>query len=201
MILDYTYDSRKKNFSISYVKEDGMKSLLNFNVSRFKAFYKTPSGKFKNWDGSNCDVRWTERPSKFEYKTFMKELDTKYKSLLEGKYNPKMYTFDIETMVVDDEFPEPSEAKFPITTISIANPNCDVIILGTRLLDEAGQQYLQDKFAEYVKNTAFFHTLGLKIPTIKYVYFETEEAMLKYFLKNIVSKVPILAGWNSLLFD
>jgi DNA polymerase elongation subunit (family B) len=25
--------------------------------------------------------------------------------------------------------------------------------------------------------------------------------MLKYFLKNIVAKVPVLAGWNSLLFD
>lgn len=201
MILDYTYDSRKKNFSISYIKEDGMKSLLNFNVSRFKSFYKTPTGRYKNWDGSNCDERWTERPSKFEYKTFMKELDKKYKSLLEGKYNPKLYTFDIETMVVDDEFPEPSEAKFPITTISIANPNCDVIILGTRLLDEVGQKYLSDEFSKYVKDTAFFHTLGLKIPTIKYVYFESEEAMLKYFLKNIVSKVPVLAGWNSLLFD
>ena len=201
MILDYTYDSRKKNFSISYIKEDGMKSLLNFNVSRFKSFYKTPTGRYKNWDGSNCDERWTERPSKFEYKTFMKELDKKYKSLLEGKYNPKLYTFDIETMVVDDEFPEPSEAKFPITTISIANPNCDVIILGTRLLDEVGQKYLSDEFSKYVKDTAFFHTLGLKLPTIKYVYFESEEAMLKYFLKNIVSKVPVLAGWNSLLFD
>lgn len=201
MILDYAYDSRKKNFSISYIKEDGMKSLLNFNVSRFKSFYKTPTGRYKNWDGSNCDERWTERPSKFEYKTFMKELDKKYKSLLEGKYNPKLYTFDIETMVVDDEFPEPSEAKFPITTISIANPNCDVIILGTRLLDEVGQKYLSDEFSKYVKDTAFFHTLGLKLPTIKYVYFESEEAMLKYFLKNIVSKVPVLAGWNSLLFD
>lgn len=201
MILDYAYDSRKKNFSISYIKEDGMKSLLNFNVSRFKSFYKTPTGRYKNWDGSNCDERWTDRPSKFEYKTFMKELDSKYKSLLAGKYNPKLYTFDIETMVVDDEFPEPSEAKFPITTISIANPNCDVIILGTRLLDEAGQEYLQNEFSKYVKDTEFFHTLGLKLPTIKYVYFESEEAMLRYFLKNIVSKVPVLAGWNSLLFD
>ena len=201
MILDYVYDSRKKNFSISYIKEDGMKALLNFNVSRFKSFYKTPTGRYKNWDGSSCDERWTERPSKFEYKTFMKELDKKYKSLLEGKYNPKLYTFDIETMVVDDEFPEPSEAKFPITTISIANPNCDVIILGTRLLDEVGQKYLSNEFSKYVKDTEFFHTLGLKLPTIKYVYFESEEAMLKYFLKNIVSKVPVLAGWNSLLFD
>lgn len=201
MILDYAYNSNKKNFSISYIKEDGMKSLLNFNVSRFKSFYKTPTGQFKNWDGSNCDVRWTDRPSKFEYKTFMKELDEKYKNLLEGKYNPKLYTFDIETMVVDDEFPEPSEAKFPITTISIANPNCDVIILGTRSLDEAGQKYLSNEFSKYVKDTTFFHTLGLKLPTIKYVYFESEEAMLKYFLKNIVAKVPVLAGWNSLLFD
>lgn len=201
MILDYAYDSRKKNFSISYIKEDGMKSLLNFNVSRFKAFYKTPTGRYKNWDGSNCDERWTDRPSKFEYKTFMKELDPKYKSLLAGKYNPKLYTFDIETMVVDDEFPEPSEAKFPITTISIANPNCDVIILGTRVLDEVGQEYLQNEFSKYVKDTEFFHTLGLKLPAIKYVYFESEEAMLRYFLKNIVSKVPVLGGWNSLLFD
>jgi len=201
MILDYAYDSRKKNFSISYIKENGMKSLLNFNVSRFKAFYKTPTGRYKNWDGSNCDERWTDRPSKFEYKTFMKELNKNYKSLLEGKYNPKLYTFDIETMVVDDEFPEPSEAKFPITTISIANPNCDVIILGTRVLDEAGQEYLQNEFSKYVKDTKFFHTLGLKPPTIKYVHFVNEEAMLRYFLKNIVSKVPILGGWNSLLFD
>ena len=201
MILDYAYDQRKKNFSISYIKEDGMKSLLNFNVSRFKAYYKTPSGSFENWDGSKCDVRWTDKPSKFEYKTFMKELDQKYKTLLDGKYNPKLYTFDIETMVVDDEFPEPSEAKFPITTISIANPNCDVIILGTRPLDEVGQKYLSNEFSKYVDNTEFFKTLGLKQPTIKYVYFETEEAMLKYFLKNIVAKVPVLAGWNSLLFD
>lgn len=201
MILDYAYDSRKKNFSISYIREDGMKSLLNFNVSRFKAFYKTPTGRYKNWDGSNCDERWTDRPSKFEYKTFMKELDSKYKSLLAGKYNPKLYTFDIETMVVDGEFPEPSEAKFPITTISIANPNCDVIILGTRVLDEAGQEYLQNEFSKYVKDTKFFHTLGLKPPTIKYVHFVSEEAMLRYFLKNIVSKVPVLGGWNSLLFD
>lgn len=201
MILDYTYNRNKKNFSISYIKDNGMKSMLNFNVSRFKAFYKTPKGPYENWDGSKCDIRWTEQPSNFEYRTYMEEIDEKYKTLLRGKSNPKLYTFDIETMVVDDEFPEPSEAKFPITTISIANPDCDIIILGTRSLDTIGQEYLQSEFTKYVQSTTFFSTLDLKLPTIKYIYFGSEEEMLKYFFKNIVAKVPVLAGWNSILFD
>ena len=201
MILDYTYSRNKKNFSISYIKEDGMKSLLKFNVSRFKTYKRTPTGTFENWDGSKCDVAFTENPSKFDYRIFMKDLDEKYKKLIHAKYNPKVYTFDIETMVVDDEFPEPSEAKFPITTISIANPECSTIILGTRDLDEDGKKYLQDEFSKYVNSTNYFHSLNLKQPTIQYIKFDDEESMLRYFLKNIVAKVPVLAGWNSIMFD
>ena len=81
MILDYVYNRSKKVFSISYIKENGQKSLLNFNVGRFKAYYKTPSGKFINWDGCNCDVKWTDKPSNFEFKTYMKEMDIKYQIL------------------------------------------------------------------------------------------------------------------------
>lgn len=201
MILDYTYSRNKKNFSISYIKEDGMKSLLKFNVSRFKTYKRTPTGTFENWDGSKCDVAFTENPSKFDYRIFMKDLDEKYKKLIHAKYNPKVYTCDIETMVVDDEFPEPSEAKFPITTISIANPECSTIILGTRDLDKDGQKYLQNEFSKYVNSTNYFHSLNLKQPTIQYIKFDDEESMLRYFLKNIVAKVPVLAGWNFILFD
>ena len=73
MILDYTYNRNKKTFSISYIKDNGQKSMMNFNVSRFKSFYKTPSGTLENWDGCKCGIKWTDRPSKFEYKTFIKE--------------------------------------------------------------------------------------------------------------------------------
>lgn len=201
MILDYTYSRNKKNFSISYIKEDGMKSLLKFNVSRFKTYKKTPTGTFENWDGSKCDVAFTENPSKFDYRIFMKDLDEKYKKLIDAKYAPKVYTFDIETMIVNDEFPEPSEAKFPITTISIANPECKTIILGTRELDENGQKYLQEEFSKYVNDTEYFRSLDVNQPTIQYIKFDNEESMLRYFLKNIVAKVPILAGWNSIMFD
>lgn len=199
MILDYSYNKVKRQLSISYVKENGMKDLLKFNVDRFKTFYSTPNGKFQNWDGSKCDIKWTDKPDKFDLKTYMEELDPKYKQLLVGKTAPKLYTWDIE--VVSDEFPHASEAKYPVVTISVCSPDCNVIILGTKDLGNGGNEYLTSHFGDYISKLEYFKTLGLPTPTIKYLKFDREKDMLLYFLKNIVSKVPVLAGWNSMLFD
>lgn len=200
MILDYHYNKSKRILSISYITENGGKKIMPFNVERFKTYYSTPSGKFKNWDGSNCDVRWTEKPTDFDIKTYMEEMDPKYRNLLLGKINPKLYTFDIE-IEISDEFPEPGEAKYPITTISIASPDCNVIVLGTKELEENGAAKLQARLDNYLKDSKFFKSLNLQKPYIKYIKFSTEREMLEYFLKEIVAKVPVLAGWNSILFD
>lgn len=202
MILDYNYNQNRKNFSISYIKENGAKNVLNFNVERFKSYYKTPTGKYTNWDGCKCDVRWTERPHKFDIRTYIKELPKQYRDALDGKTAPKLYTFDIETMINEEtnEFPEPSEAKFPITVISVVSSNLDCIVLGWK--DESiDNSRIQSQFEEYLNNIPFYKELDVPTPTIKYIKFPNEESMIKYFLQNIVSKVPILAGWNSLLFD
>ena len=133
MILDYSYNKNKKVFSISYIKENGLKSMLNFNVNRFKTFYSTPTGQYKNWDGSLCAERFTDDPGIFDYKTFIKEIDPKYRKLLFGRTNPRLYTFDIEVRADENnEYSEASDATCPITTISIANDKLDVIVLGTR---------------------------------------------------------------------
>lgn len=198
MLLDYSFNKTTRMLSVSYINESGNKKILNFNTNRFKSYYKTPSGKYKNWDGSSCDLKWVENPHIFDIKTYMEELPDKYKQLLRGKVSPKLYTFDIETEITD-EFPEPSEAKYPITTISIASPDCNVIVLGTKELNDIDN--LQKRFNEYLDNSSFFKGLGLPQPYIKYLKFATEREMLEYFLKNIVANVPILAGWNSIMFD
>lgn len=198
MILDYSYNRTKRNLSISYIKDNGAKALLNFNVDRFKTYYLTPIGKYMNWDGARCDVKWTDKPHTFDIKTYFEEMDDNKKQLLMGKVAPKLYTFDIETEI-SDEFPEPSEAKFPITTISIANERCDVVVLGTKELKN--NDYLTREYSKYINSSQYFKSLGLNEPTIQYVKFDTEQAMLEYFLKNIVAKVPVLAGWNSIMFD
>ena len=207
MILDYSYSKNKRIFSISYIKENGAKDIVRFNIDKFISFYKTADGKYKNWDGAPCDIKYSRDPDWAAEKYFIRELQNGNrltpevkKYIFEGKTIPKLYTFDIETYIPDDnEFPEPCEAKFPITTISVASPECNVIVLGTR--DIESDELLQKRFDDYVNNTKFFSTLGLKKPYIKYIKFDSERDMLEYFLKNIVAKVPVLAGWNSLLFD
>lgn len=201
MILDYSYNKSKRMFSVSYVKDDGLKSLLNFNVSKFKTFYSTPNGPYENWDGSRCDVKYTNDPNIFDIKNYLKEVSPEYRKLLLGRTNPRLYTFDIEVMIEDNEFPEPSEAKFPITTISIANESLDVIVLGIRELDKDGQEYILSAFDEYINSSEYFKSLKMRTPKIQYIYFPNEEKMIEYFLKNIVAKVPVLAGWNSIMFD
>lgn len=198
MILDYHFNKNKKSLCVSYINESGAKKILEFNTNRFKTYYSTPSGEFKNWDGSNCAIKWTDNPCTFDIKTFFEEMPDKYKILLKGKTSPKLYTFDIETEI-SDEFPEPSEAKYPITTISIASPDCNVVVLGTKDIDN--ESNLQKRFVDYMEESDYFKSLGMDIPYIKYLKFQTERGMLEYFLKNIVSKVPILAGWNSIMFD
>jgi DNA polymerase elongation subunit (family B) len=200
MILDYNYNKSKRNLSISYVTDEGGKALLNFNVSRFKSYYSTPSGQYKNWDGAACDIKWVDKPTSFDIKTYLMELPDKYKALLKGKVAPKLYTFDIE-VEISDEFPEPEQAKFPITTISIASPDCNVIVLGTKALEEGGDKKLQNDFDLYLGQSKYFNGLNISKPYIKYIKFDSEEQMLKYFLTTIVAKVPVLAGWNSILFD
>lgn len=201
MILDYNYSKKKRNLSISYITESGGKKVLNFNVDKFKTFYSTPNGKYENWDGSKCDIKYTENPSKFDIKTFIEEMNPQYKKLLEGRTAPKVYTFDIETKLNENrDFPEPSLAREEITTISIVSPELNCIVLGTRKLEEAGESYLKENFINYLNNVKFFKTLNLPQPYVRYIYFEREEDMLKYFLQ-MIAQIPVLSGWNCIQFD
>jgi len=201
MILDYKYDNRERKFAVSYINEQGAKSIYDFNVDKFKTYYYTPVGRFMSDTGAKCDIRWTEKPHKFDIKTYLMELDDKYKQKINQKVFPKLYTFDIETEFVPGVKPEPELAPLPITTIQITSPNLNTIILGTKALDEAGIKEVETNISEYLDTVPFYETMGIPKPSFKYVKFNTEEEMLRYFLQNIVSKVAVLAGWNCILFD
>lgn len=201
MILDYQYSKTLKKFSISYVTPQGGKKVLNYNVSRFKTWYEDPKGKYQNWNGKPCSPRMTSDPGPYDLRTFMRELPEETRKLLEGRYNPKLYAFDIEVEVDEMEFPEPSQAKYPIQTISVVNDSLDVVVMGLKPLDDP-EDKMQKLYDEYLAGSSFYKSLGLKRkPVIRYVKFDSERSMLEYFLENIVAKSPVIAGWNSLLFD
>lgn len=203
MILDYDYSYKRREMSISYVDERGYKKLIKRNVDRFKTYRYDDCGDLDTWNGRKCVTAWTNKPSKFDIKTWIRELNKRDQDLIMGRVFPRVYTFDIETMIApDNSFPEPSEAKMPISTISLVSPEMNTIVLGTRELSEEEQQSISTRFDEYLDHTEFFHELDIKEkPKFKYIRFETEEMMLRYFICNIVSKVPILSGWNCIFFD
>lgn len=203
MILDYSYDKKKREFNLSYVAEDGNKQIIRRNVDKFKSYRYDDGGRLLTWDNRRCSVSFVKNPSRFDIKTYIRELTGEDQKRITGKTFPRLYTFDIETAIADDgSFPEPSEARMPITTISIVSPEMSCVVLGTRKISSVDEKIISDDFDNYLDSTTFFHELKLNNkPRFRYIYFETEESMLIYFLKNIVSNVPIISGWNCIFFD
>lgn len=201
MILDYEYSQRDKKFTISYINNRGTKSFYEFNIQRFKTYFASPTGKYTNWDGSKCDMKYTDKPCKFDMMEFVEDLPKEHKDILFDERNiPKVYTWDIETEYDPDDKPHPETATFPVTAISIVSPEMKVMVLGTKPLTTEQINSITEKLNAYLGDIEFCKEMKLRGEFI-YKQFDTEYDMLYWFVTNIVAKVPILAGWNSDGFD
>lgn len=204
MILDYDYNQRESKFTISYINSRGGKSFYDFNIKRFKTYCASPTGKFVNWDDTRCDVRYTDKPSRFDIKEFIEDLPPQTKDDLFGRYSPRVYTWDIETEFDPQEKPDPMTAKFPITTISITNPEMNTMVLGYKDLENEKIEEIRNNIKDYLGGIPFVKkniSKGSPVGGFEYKKFDCEKDMLRWFCENIVAKVPILAGWNSDGFD
>lgn len=204
MILDYDYIKERKLFTLSYIKDDGNKEILNFNnLNKFKTYYHTPTGKYTDWQGASCDICYTQQPNKFDLKEFINELPNDIQDKLNKRTFPKLYTFDIETRIRDKfTFVSPLDATEEVLTISFVSPNMNAVVLGTKPLNESEIEYVRNEFYKYIHANPFYQELYKDYnPVYKYIYFKSEEDMLRFFLEKCVAKVPVLAGWNSILYD
>ncbi len=204
MILDYNYSRENKEMSISYIDKDGSKKLMKFQgLKLFNTYYYDPNGKYDTWNDCKASRKFTANPNLFDLKEFIYTLKPEYQQLINSKVFPKVYTFDIETKLnPNGEFTNPQVADMPILTISVVNPDLNCIVLGLESLTPEQEKSIQGRFEEYLNNISFYKTLSLKeTPKFKYIKFDTEEKMIRYFLQTIVAKVPVIAGWNSIGYD
>ena len=178
---------------------------------------------FKNWNGSPIPVRKAqekEGDTRFNKRTFwFYDIPEHHLKHLLSTQKPNIYSFDIEVEVDESEFPEPSIAKYPILTISIVDQNLNTTVLGTKKLgsvfnrfDENKEESLkiQNDIRDYIGKSEYYQKSlktdfeekikNNKALGFEYIYFEEEIDMLEYFLK-FVQKVPVIVGWNSILFD
>lgn len=233
MILDTFYNKFSHKYTISYINDKGEKSLLEYkNMEYFPTFRYSDNGineknhnvyPFKNWDNSPIPVRKAnekEGDTRFNERTFwFYDIPEHHLKHLISTQKPNIYSFDIEVEVDESEFPEPSEAKYPILTISIVDKDLNTIVLGTKKLGsvfstpnevEEESEKIKKDIQEYISKSEYYQKSlktdfeekikNNKALGFEYIYFEEEVDMLEYFLK-FVQKVPVIVGWNSILFD
>jgi DNA polymerase elongation subunit (family B) len=200
MILDYNYNKMSRRFYVSYIDEDGNKRVWDKNVARFKSYRYSPTGKYRNWNDLACEEYWTDDPSKFDIKTFIRELPDEVRQKFSMKAFPKLFTFDIECEF--DQIEGKSDPnRHAITSISLCSPSLGTVVFGTKRLSTDEIEFIRQNVLEYVKSIPFYSRTTDCNPKFDYIYFESERAMIEYFLKNIVARVPILSGWNCVNFD
>ena len=201
MILDTSYNKFTNTYHISYVDESGKKQILKIeNFGNFPTYIYDTNGKYDTWDNKKAKKTFTKQQNRFNERTFwMEHLQPEQLKKITAPHIPNIYSFDIEVEVDPNEFPEPSEAKFPILTISIVNKDLDTIVLGTKPVTDENQ--IGTNIKEYIQQSKFYQKNIKNTPlNFKYIYFESELEMLGYFLK-FVKRAPVIAGWNSILFD
>lgn len=233
MILDTFYNKFSHKYTISYINDKGEKSLLEYkNMEYFPTFRYSDNGTleknhnvypYKNWNGSPIPVRKAqekEGDTRFNERTFwFYDIPEHHLKHLLSTQKPNIYSFDIEVEVDESEFPEPSEAKYPILTISIVDQNLNTTVLGTKKLGSVFNRFdenkeestkIQNDIRDYIGKSEYYQKSlktdfeekikNNKALGFEYIYFEEEVDMLEYFLK-FVQKVPVIVGWNSILFD
>lgn len=207
MIIDRTWNKKNRTFTISYLDKNGMRKIYNKQMNYWKTYEYNPNGKMTTWDGKKCEVVFKDAskysPNEFDQLEFMYNLPKDMYDELFAMRFPKIYFSDIETEI-DDEFPEPTEAKQRIQLISLVAPDLSVMVIGIKPLDEAQKEELRERYLKYIDDNEFARNLVKKKDfniRVFYQSYDTEEQMLEYWYTKLLPKIGCLAGWNYYRFD
>ena len=205
MLLDYIQTG--SNLSVSYYDENGKTKIktipltedmmFNWKVWDRRAKNYSPDPKYTNWDGKPVYREPSNRLNRFRIAEIIDDLPKAEYNEIFNYSLPKMYFVDIETEIDHDLSVKESAEKVrkPITVIGIATPERQVIVLSAvKDLSIREQKEVEHDIKQHTKS------FGAEF-TFRFKCFGSESDMLKFFLKNMVSKFPMMSGWNFVNFD
>ena len=199
MIVSTEFNSTDSKLVISYYQEDGTiafvkkpilpHDLYNWNLT------PTPT-EHRNWDGKflkKVQGKWLSRfrlEELTQSRLDQSELDAIYSDI-----SPKKYYLDIEIQLLSTDFPDPNKAAMPVNLITFVNEDNVCFVMSTmKPLDKPVVSQMESEVNDY------FKAHGQEF-TLKYLFFETEEAMMTTFFHKVLPKIPFLTGWNVIGFD
>lgn len=199
MLLDIM--QKEDSVWISYYNLEGK--------TRFKEYQLTPEDKFnwevceegdrrkdpkiKNWDGRPVKKVKARYLNKYRLTEYLASLSFSDRNLIFGYHFPKTYFIDIEVEVTND-FPDPSKALTPVTSICIVTPARQCIVLATKDLPKSEIAAVEKRINQHFKELGVEYTLEFK-------KLNSEYDMLYTFLYRFVRNFPMMSGWNYINFD
>ena len=187
---------------ISYIK-NGNISMKKYSVENIHAWESTTErdytrdDKFKNYNKEPVRKKRSNRFNKFTQAEFLYNLPKEDQEEIFSFEPPNIHFFDIETRF-DKSAPRNvdqyvKEANYEVNCISVVNPDFTAQFLSwLPIKDKEG---IKTRVNDYVKQKFDYSY------EIEYLLFKDEHEMLTYFFNEIVTKIPVLTGWNCLSFD
>lgn len=210
--------------SVSYYDKEGKTRTKDIDLDKSKLFnWKTcskadPSADkdYTNWDGkpvkkmflpyseqyfdkkeNKTKTRRVNRLTNFRIAEILDDLPKDLHDEIFGYALPKTFFVDIETKIDPDLSVRESaeQARQPVTVIGIATPDRQIIVLSS-------EKNLTPREVKEVEHDIQQHTRKYgKTFTFRFKCFGSETQMMEYFLKNMVSRMPMMSGWNFVEFD
>jgi len=186
---------------ISYYNLDGKTRFKEYTLSPDDMFNwqvcdesdRRRDPKIKNWDGRAVKKVRTKYLNKYRLIEFLANVGFSDRELIFGYHFPKTYFIDIEVEVTN-EFPDPNEAKTPVTAICVVTPSRQAIVLATKDLPKEQIGSIENKINTH------FEELGVTYQ-FEFKKFASEYDMLYTFMYRFVRNFPMMSGWNYINFD
>lgn len=210
---------KDNNLLISYYNQVGKISYISKRLHDHEIFNWVESDKpsvLKNWNGKNIkkaksDEKWLTR-TRLEELIIEKLTPAEIETIYNNDFFPNKAFLDIEIELISDEFPDPAQAKMPVSMISFCNEEGVSYVL-SKLTSENHPTGLKqseiDKMEvdvnEYFSKVVTHKENDKKIFDvdfkIKFKHFDSEKELLEFYFHKILPKQPFITGWNVIDFD
>ena len=183
---------------ISYINKQGKIDFKYYNgkLYNWQVTFDKDNKKnkiYKNWDGKPVKQKNTPYPNKFSVIEILESMSEEDKSDMFNFTNPQMSFLDIEVEVTDS-FPDPKYANNKITAISLVMPNREIHIFALKPINTQELISIENDVNNYISKFNIKYSLN-------YHYYITEYDMLYTLLTEYIKKLPLISGWNFILFD
>ena len=199
MIISTEFNQDTCELLVSYYDSNGHVAFIKKYIHDIDQFnwVLTPSPtEHRNWDNRFLKKAKNKWLSRFRLEELIQERFTQEElALIYSNQGPKKYYLDIEIQLTSNEFPDPAKAAMPVNLITFVNEDNVCYVMSTmRDLDKDVVTRLETEVNDYFSthNQSF---------SLKYLFFETEDALMSTFFHKVLPKIPFFTGWNVIGFD